>query len=211
MFKHVLCHHITLFSLYEFCLVKVFSSKIFNEVISTKLYASSLIFPYRGFYEWWLQAYSILEFNMSFTHNPKALCTPYFSHRVFEEIISWETACRWSNGLGLIKGECYKITYYKVICDIVTNPRGSTNTSPRDTPLGDDPCHMYIRTTLPAINNVSVICLSLNLVTTEYTSTWSMTPRGFNILNDIGCFAYQRMIMSSWRVDCHLSRGVIRM
>jgi hypothetical protein len=38
-------HHITLFSLYEFCLVKVFSSKVFNEVISTKLYASSLIFP----------------------------------------------------------------------------------------------------------------------------------------------------------------------
>lgn len=26
----------------------------------------------------------------------------------------------------------------------VTNPRGSTNTSPRDTPLGNDPCHMYI-------------------------------------------------------------------
>jgi hypothetical protein len=38
-------HHITLFSLYEFCLVEVFSSKVFNEVISTKLYASSLIFP----------------------------------------------------------------------------------------------------------------------------------------------------------------------
>jgi hypothetical protein len=29
----------------SFCLVKVFSSKVFNEVISTKLYASSLIFP----------------------------------------------------------------------------------------------------------------------------------------------------------------------
>jgi hypothetical protein len=43
-------HHITLFSLYEFCLVKVFSSKVFNEVISTKLYASSLTFPHRGFY-----------------------------------------------------------------------------------------------------------------------------------------------------------------
>jgi hypothetical protein len=37
--------------LYEFCLIKVFSSKVFNEVISTKLYASSLIFPHRGFYE----------------------------------------------------------------------------------------------------------------------------------------------------------------
>jgi hypothetical protein len=31
--------------LYEFCLAKVFSFKVFNEVISTKLYASSLIFP----------------------------------------------------------------------------------------------------------------------------------------------------------------------
>jgi hypothetical protein len=46
-----LYHHIILFSLYEFCLVKVFSSKVFNEVISTKLYASSLTFPHRGFYE----------------------------------------------------------------------------------------------------------------------------------------------------------------
>jgi hypothetical protein len=44
-------HHITLFSLYEFCLVKIFSSKVFNEVISNKLYASSLIFPQGGFYE----------------------------------------------------------------------------------------------------------------------------------------------------------------
>jgi hypothetical protein len=31
---------------------------------------------------------------MSFTHDPKALYTPYFSHRVFEEIIYWKTACR---------------------------------------------------------------------------------------------------------------------
>jgi hypothetical protein len=29
----------------------VFSSKVFNEVISTKLYASSLTFPHWGFYE----------------------------------------------------------------------------------------------------------------------------------------------------------------
>jgi hypothetical protein len=47
--RPVLYHHITLFSLYEFCLVKVFSSKVFNEVISTKLYASSLFFSPRGF------------------------------------------------------------------------------------------------------------------------------------------------------------------
>jgi hypothetical protein len=31
--------------LYEFCFVEVFSSKVFNEVISTKLYDSSFIFP----------------------------------------------------------------------------------------------------------------------------------------------------------------------
>jgi hypothetical protein len=36
--------------LYKFCLVKVLSSKVFNKVISTKLYASSLTFPHRGFY-----------------------------------------------------------------------------------------------------------------------------------------------------------------
>ena len=116
----VLNHHITLFSLYEFCLVKVFSSKSFNEVISTKLYASSLIFPYRGFYEWWLQAYSILEFNMSFTHNPKALCTPYFSHRVFEEIIYLKTVDRWSNEVGIDQGGVLE----NLPCDLI--PRGAT-------------------------------------------------------------------------------------
>jgi hypothetical protein len=50
IFDLFLYHHIILFSLYEFCLVEVFSSKVFNEVISTKLYASSLTFPHRGFY-----------------------------------------------------------------------------------------------------------------------------------------------------------------
>ena len=83
----VLNHHITLFSLYEFCLVKVFSSKVFNEVISTKLYASSLIFPtgvfknddYRHVF-FWRSVWVLLMIQ-------KILCTPYFSHRVFEEII----------------------------------------------------------------------------------------------------------------------------
>jgi hypothetical protein len=63
---------------------------------------------------------------------------------------------------------------YKVTCHIVTNPRGSTNTSPRDTPLGDDPCHLYINKFLPAINTtviVSAICLSQFSFATEYTST----------------------------------------
>jgi hypothetical protein len=64
---------------------------------------------------------------------------------------------------------CYKITCYKVTCHIVTNPRGSTNTSPRDTLLGDDSCHLYINKFPFAINTtviVSVICL--NLVTTDF-------------------------------------------
>ena len=87
-------HHITLFSLYEFCLVKVFSSKVFNEVISTKLYASSLIFPTGVFIHddykhifFWSSCEIILIIQ-------KTLCTPYFSHRVFEEIKYWMTACR---------------------------------------------------------------------------------------------------------------------
>jgi hypothetical protein len=58
---------------------------------------------------------------------------------------------------------CYKITCYKVTYHIVTNPRGSTNTSSRDTPLADDPCHLYINKILSAINTtviVSVISVS---------------------------------------------------
>ena len=74
----VLNHHITLFSLYEFCLIEVFSSKVFNEVISTKLYASSLTFPHRGFYEWWLQAYFLLEFVWDYSHYPKDIVYSLF-------------------------------------------------------------------------------------------------------------------------------------
>jgi hypothetical protein len=104
----VLNHHITLFSFYEFCLIEVFSSKVFNEIISTKLYASSLTFPHRGFYAWWLQVYFLLEFKVRFTQNPKYIVYSLYSHKVFEEIVYWKAADRWSNGLGLIKGECYK-------------------------------------------------------------------------------------------------------
>jgi hypothetical protein len=127
----VLYHHITLFSLYEFCLVEVFSSKVFNEVISTKLYASSLIFPtgvfknddYRHIF-FWRSVWVLLM-------TQKTLCTPYFSHRGFEEIISWKTADRWSNGLGLIKGECYNILW---------PIQGARRTHPQGThPLGMTP------------------------------------------------------------------------
>ena len=74
----VLNHHITLFSLYEFCLVKVFSSKVFNEVISTKLYASSLTFPHRGFYAWWLQAYFPFGVQVRLSHYPKDIVYSLF-------------------------------------------------------------------------------------------------------------------------------------
>ena len=122
----VLNHHITLFSLYEFCLIEVFSSKVFNEVISTKLYASSLIFPtgvfknddYRHIF-FWRSVWVLLMIQ-------KTLCTPYFSHRVFEEMIYWKINCRWSNGLGLIKGECYKICYHDVINPCQFFPKGHT-------------------------------------------------------------------------------------
>jgi hypothetical protein len=73
-----LIHHITLFSLYEFCLVKVFSYKVFNEVISTKLYVSSLIFSTGVFRNDDYKHIFLLEFNVSFTYDLKALCTPYF-------------------------------------------------------------------------------------------------------------------------------------
>jgi hypothetical protein len=80
--------------LYEFCLVKVFSSKVFNEVISTKLYASSLIFPtgvfmyddYKHIFFWKLSEIILII--------QRILYTPYFFHRVFEEIKYWMTTCR---------------------------------------------------------------------------------------------------------------------
>jgi hypothetical protein len=126
-----LCHHITPFSLYEFCLAKVFSFKVFNEVISTKLYASSLIFPtwvfihddYKHIFFWKLSEIILII--------QRILYTPYFSHRVFEEIKNLMTDCKWSNGLGLIKGECYKIF---CTCDLI-HPCDSY--FPRDTPLGN--------------------------------------------------------------------------
>jgi hypothetical protein len=76
--EHVLNHHITLFSLYEFCLAEAFSSKVFNELISTKLYASLLIFPHMGFYAWWLQAYFLLEFEWDYSHYPKDIVYSLF-------------------------------------------------------------------------------------------------------------------------------------
>jgi hypothetical protein len=101
----VLYHHITLFSLYEFCLFKVFSSKVFNEVISTKLYASSLIFPHGGFYEWWLQAYFLLEFEWDYSHYPKGIMYSIFFPQGFwgdkileEQLTDHQMKLDWSRG-----------------------------------------------------------------------------------------------------------------
>jgi hypothetical protein len=78
----------------SFCLAKVFSFKVFNEVILTKLYASSLIFPtgvfihddYKHIFFWKLcEIILIIQ---------RILYTPYFSHRVFEEIKNLMTNCR---------------------------------------------------------------------------------------------------------------------
>jgi hypothetical protein len=74
----VLNHHITLFSLYEFCLIDVFSSKVFNEVISTKLYASSLIFPTGVFIHDDYKAYFLLETMWDYSHYPKDIVYSLF-------------------------------------------------------------------------------------------------------------------------------------
>jgi hypothetical protein len=159
----VLNHHITLFSLYEFCLIEVFSSKVFNEVISTKLYASSLIFPHRGFMHddykhifFWILSGIILIIQ-------KILCTPYFSHRVFEEMVHWKTTCRWSNGFGLIKGKCYEIC----TCD-QTHPMGYC---PRVAPLGKVPLQSVYNQCFTAIKTynchfLSTLCVSFTLIPT---------------------------------------------
>jgi hypothetical protein len=100
----------------------------------------------------------LLEFNMSFTHDPKALCTPYFSHRVFKEIIYWKTTCRWSNGLGLIKGECYNIC--------VQSPPWGATVSPQGThPLGRHLFACIYKHCLPCNKDNCHLLLLSNLVT----------------------------------------------
>jgi hypothetical protein len=51
--------------------------------------------------------------------------------------------------------------------------------SPRDTPLGDNRCHLYINMILPTINNGTVICHFLSvLVTTEIPTRYQ--PRALH-------------------------------
>jgi hypothetical protein len=161
IFDLFLYHHITLFSLYEFCLVKVFSSKVFNEVISTKLYASSLTFPYRGFYAWWLQA--------------------YFSFRVQYEFYSWSKSIVYSLffpqgcwGDNILEDNLQMIKWtwidqgrvLQYVCSIPSI--GCDSFSPSDTPFGEALVRLYINTVFPAMNNNSdCLCHSLRLVTAE--------------------------------------------
>jgi hypothetical protein len=79
----VICHHITLFSLYEFCLVKVFSSKVFNEVISTKLYASSLIFRTGVFMHDDYRHICLFGIQVRLSHDPKNIVYSLFSPQGF--------------------------------------------------------------------------------------------------------------------------------
>ena len=151
----VLYHHITLFSLYEFCPPKIFSFKVFNEVISTKLYASSLTFPHRGFYAWWLQAYFPFGVQVRLSHYPKDIVYSLFFSQGFWgdnilednlQMIKWT----WIDQGGVLQNIVF-----------VINPRGATDNS-QGTPLENAPLHLYINRILPAIKDTTVICLSLN-------------------------------------------------
>jgi hypothetical protein len=63
---------------------EVFLSKVFNEVISTKLYISSFIFsPWGGFRNNDYMHIFLLEISVSFIHDSKAVCTPYFFSQGF--------------------------------------------------------------------------------------------------------------------------------
>jgi hypothetical protein len=99
---------------------------------------------------------------VSFTHDPKALCTPYFSHRVFEEIIYWKTKMikwNWIDQGGVLQ-------YF------VINPLQRARLF---LPKGHIPwgctLWLYINRISSAIKNIAVISLSLYLFTTEYTTT----------------------------------------
>ena len=156
----VLNHHITLFSLYEFCLIEVFSSKVFNEVISTKLYASSLTFPHRGFYEWWLQAYFLLEFVWDYSHYPKDIVYSLFFPQGFwgdkileEHLTDHQMKLDWSRG---------SVTKY-YICD---QSKGCDSFPQGTHLLGYTPSLVYKCNDLWNTNDSPVICrFSLSLST----------------------------------------------
>jgi hypothetical protein len=104
--RPVLYHHITLFSLYEFCLVKVFSSKVFNEVISTKLYASSLIFPTGVFMHDDYKHICLLEFKWDSLMIQNHCVLLIFPIGFLRRSYIWRRLTDDQMKLELIKGEC---------------------------------------------------------------------------------------------------------
>ena len=85
----------------------------------------------------------------------KTLCTPYFSHRVFEEIRSWKNIWQiikwsWIDQGGVLQN----ITY-------VINPRGAT-VFPNGHTSWDTPLHLYISVMICGIQTVLSFCFSLN-------------------------------------------------
>ena len=128
----VLNHHITLFSLYEFCLVKVFSSKVFNEVISTKLYASSLIFPTGVFIHDDYKHIFLLETMWNYSHYPKDIVYSLFFPQGFwgDKILedSWQMIkWTWIDQGGVLQNNILQSYMWY-----------------GDQSKGLDPCHMYI-------------------------------------------------------------------
>jgi hypothetical protein len=142
--RPVLYHHITLFSLYEFCLIEVFSSKVFNEVISTKLYASSLIFPTGVFMHDDYKHIFLLEFKWDYSHYPKDTVYSLFFPTGF--LRRWYIGRRLANDqrdLGWSRGSVAKHSHVIKLIRWVTT-QGSH-------PLEEYSCSLYIIQCSPAI------------------------------------------------------------
>jgi hypothetical protein len=124
-----------------------------------------LTFLHRVFYTWWLQAYFLLDFNMSFTHNPKDIVYSLFFPQGFWgddilkddlQMIKWS----WIDQGGVLQN----ITY-------VINPRGATVFPKGHTPL-DIPLHyvyIYVDTSWDEYNCqfISTLGVSFTLILTE--------------------------------------------
>jgi hypothetical protein len=201
----VLYHHITLFSLYEFCLVKVFSSKVFNEVISTKLYASSLFFPIGVFMHDNYKHISFWNSSEIILIIQKTLCTPYFFPTGF--LRRWDIGRRLAGDqrdLGWSRGSVAKHSHVIKPIRWVTT-QGSH-------PLGKYPYSLYIIKCSLAIKiyNCHFLSTFSCLVTTEYTITTSSCTSNGPHQGPTSCFShtcYWTVYMSVWWFK--LSRVVI--
>ena len=140
----------------------------------------------------------------------KTLCTPYFSHRVFEEIIYWKTACRWSNELGLIKGECYNMC--------VQSPPWGATVFPKEHTSWDTPLHLYISVMICGIQTTVLSFVSLwTLFATEFQhviSTFLLHWAVANLHQARVFFSGEASVKSSWQTErsspdeCDVLRGV---